>query len=75
MLSMCTASKYLVINSWLRPSASPVFESAFEYLVPAVGLQNGDIIIFLEFTDLVGNLHTLSEQLQQFIIEMIDLLP
>ncbi len=75
MLSMCTASKYLVINSLVRPSASPFFESSFEDFVPAVGLQDRDIIIFLELADFVGDLHTLSEQLQQFIIKVIDLLP
>ena len=42
--------------------------------VPAVGLKDGDVIVLFEFTDLISNLHTLTEQLQQLIIEMIDLL-
>jgi len=49
-------------------------ESFFQYLIPAVGLQDGDIVIFFVFTDLFGDLHALGKDLQQFIIEVIDLL-
>jgi hypothetical protein len=49
-------------------------ESSFQYLVPAIGLKDRDIIVLLVFTNFLSNLHTLTQYLHQFIVEVIDLL-
>ena len=57
--------------------AEPKFLSpltgSLQDLVPAVGLQDRDIILLFIFSDLFGHLHALAEDLHQFIVEVIDL--
>ena len=51
MLSMCTASKYFVMNSLLNPSFSPFANALFQNFIPAIGLKNGDVIFFFILAD------------------------
>ena len=53
ILSRCTASKYLVINSFAKPKFFSFLKSPFQNFIPSVGLQDGDIIIFFVCTDLI----------------------
>jgi hypothetical protein len=59
--------------------AEPQFVSfgkcSFQYLVPAVGLQDSYLVVLLVLPYFIGNLHPLAKQLNQFIIEVIDLFP
>ena len=51
----------------------PFFKGSFQDIIPPVGLQNGDIIVFLVLADLIRQFHSLSEQGKQFIIHLVDL--
>lgn len=50
-------------------------ESPFQNTVPAIGLQDGDIVIFFVLADMLCHFHPLAQDLHQFIIQVIDCRP
>ena len=53
----------------------PAFpESSLQNFIPTICLKDGYIVISFEFADFISNFHPLTQQLQQLIIKMIDLL-
>src|SRR4029453_5999289 len=43
---------------------------SLQNFIPAVSLQNGDVVILFVFANLFSNLHTLAQYLHQFIVKV-----
>ena len=60
------------------PAQSQLFRTLtgpVEDLIPTAGLQDGDVIFFFVLCNLFRHAHTLAEDLHQFIIQVVDLVP
>src|SRR5258705_6391516 len=56
-------------NKFLTQSQNfSLFKCFCQYIIPAACLQNSNIIGFLVGPDLIGNLHTLANECEQFIV-------
>ena len=60
------------------PAQSQLFRTLtgpVEDLIPTAGLQDGDVLFFFVLCNILLQAHTLTQNLHQFIIQVVDLVP